>query len=426
MAHELAALVSAQRGEALWLREYPAQVDDDPGRLILGVARDGLHQSRAVVSDVGAFATISIEVERAGVCGLAAFAATPAGRASAAAALIAELDAAPGDGDRVDAPGNGDRVDAPSPLAVARALAGARRRPGLLDAAVAVLDHLGQTLAVPEARWRLELWGHDHDAGAGASISLCGGPHAWPRLVTVGADRRGARWRVPGSTLGSPDHELEASTVDALTAQLSSTSALARAAVDGRAAFRARPNLPRLLARRLARALRERARLDADVVEPAEDFPYRAPAAEVVEVERGRAHALAALRALPRPGTNDDAVEVVIDDHRLTLTGEEALVPHLDELVRLARQLASRLTPARLTVEQVYQVLTPLAGLEPGQRVRFTGLDEAPRADACEYRFSVLGAQGGWLRLVDPLDAAVLAELHRYLSISVDPDRPAT
>lgn len=421
LAHQLAARTCELRGEALWLRDYPASTPGDVGQIVLGVARRGVHRSCAVVSHLGAVSTITAEVRRGGTCALLAFRGTDAGVQEAAAVIAAALET-PGasspagldaDAGAADA---GPALDEEAALRRRLRLLGATstadQRPGLLDAGYAALDGLGQQLAVPGGRWALELWGHDQ-AASGVSVSLRGGDHAWPQLVMVRADGGGATLRVPGAALGAPDHVQTAPTVAELAAQLAAVVSLVRAAVDGRAAFRARPRSAHRLAEQLAHELRARGGIPSAAAsgERDQDFPRRWPSARVVERLAGDEHVLIELQEqAPAP-----SILVTVDDLVVLVRTDRELEDHLPALLERSRQRAARLTPQRLGTEQIYQVLEPFLGLARGLRLRFAGRHGDPRGEVLEYRFTVLG-DGTHLALVDGPDNAVLDQLHRHLA----------
>lgn len=497
-ARLLGELVSARRGEALWLRDYPAAVDGDVGRVVLGVAHRGVHRSCAVVSDLGATISISVEEQRQGASVLRAFRGNEPGVREAAETVAAALEAAFGpsalrienviengrgkgaeggiesgveggiesgiesgtesgveSGDAPSHRGSSDeRVTArqreerderderdedegpPPPsreederafrrhLRLLGAASTKDQRPGLLDAGYAVLDGLGQQLAIPEGRWRLELWGED-GARSGASVSLVGGPHAWEHLVAITAGRDGAVLTVPGAAMGAADHALRATTVAALAGLLGNVASLVRQAVDGRAGYRARPLSALRTAHHLAEALRA-ARVARVTAAGGSDegFPRRWPRAQVVERgERGDYPLVELEEGAPAPGPPSSAVgeasgpfvAIAIDDYRARIFDEAGLAPLLPELVARAAARATRITPERLALEQVYEVLEPFNGVPRGAKLRYAACHSDPRGEQYEYRFLPLGG-GGPVSLVDYRDGQILRQLHRYLA----------
>lgn len=459
-ARLLGELVSARRGESLWLRDYPAAAEGDVGRVVLGVAHRGVHRSCAVVCDLGAIISISVEEQRQGASVLRAFRGNEPGVRQAAETVAAALEAAFGPSAlRIEnAIENGsenaieDRSGAGRPPPLARDAGAAARpreeaggsppptsreederafrrhlrllgaastkdqRPGLLDAGYAVLDGLGQQLAIPEGRWRLELWGED-SARSGASVSLAGGPHAWEHVVAITAGRDGAVLTVPGAAMGAADHVLRAPTVAALAGLLGNVGSLVRQAVDGRAGFRARPLSALRTAHHLAEALREArvARVTA-AGGGDEGFPRRWPRARVVERGERGDYPLAELEeGAPAGGASGPFVTIAIDDYRARVFDEADLAPLLPELVERAAARAARITPERLSLEQVYEVLEPFNGVPRGAKLRYAACHSDPRGEQYEYRFLPLGG-GGPVSLVDYRDDQILSQLHRYLA----------
>lgn len=482
-ARFLGELVSARRGESLWLRDYPAAVEGDIGRVVLGVAHRGVHRSCAVVCDLGATIAISVEEQRQGAAVLRAFRGNEPGVREAAATVAAALEAAFGPSalrienvienglgkgadsgveggvegglERGRAPsrrGSSDeRVTAlpreereargedegPPPtsreederafrrhLRLLGAASTKDQRPGLLDAGYAVLDGLGQQLAIPEARWCLELWGED-GARSGASVSLVGGPHAWEHLVAITAGRDGAVLTVPGAAMGAADHVLRATTVAALAGLLGNVGSLVRQAVDGRAGYRARPLSALRTAHHLAEALRAARVARVSAAGGGDDgFPRRWPRAQVVERgERGDYPLVELEEGAPPPGPPSAAsgeasgpfVTLAIDDYRTRIFDEAGLAPLLPELVARAAARAARITPERLSLEQVYEVLEPFNGVPRGAKLRYAACHSDPRGEQYEYRFLPLGG-GGPVSLVDYRDDQILRQLHRYLA----------
>lgn len=413
LARRLSEQVSARRGEALWLRDYPAAVDGDVGRVVLGVARGGVHRSCAVVNDLGSLVTITIERRREG----AAVWQCLLGREPGIAAAIDAIDEALSELFGAPSPDDADGVPRAAALEAS---------PGMLDAALAMLDGLGQTLAVPEGRWRLELWGEDRPT-AGASISLAGGPHAWDHLITCSADARGARLRFPAAAMGATDATLTLPTLAALVGALADAAALARAAIDGRAAFRARVPSALGVAERLAEALRAEGLAGAAANGGRDDgFPTRWPRATVVEKIRRAEHPLIELKeeaATSAPADSSRStpprspvVAVTIDDHVTRILDEPQLEAELPELLAHAKRRAARLTPARLIHRQLYEVLQPFHGLSVGQRVRYTGCHSDPRGEVTEYRFGDAAQGQPQITLLDDRDRAVLKALHLHLA----------
>lgn len=510
LARHLGEQVSAQRGEALWLRDYPAAAPGEIGRVVLGVARRSVHRSCAVVSDLGAQLTITVEEEREGTAVWTSFRGSQE-RTPQAVKLIGEaieqrfggltLPLKDGGAELGEGPEIGElpqpRRELPQPrrgaearfqpvtaasespqhnpgegvqkglgatpevesgtaseleseselrrrLRLLGALAAADQRPGLLDAGYALLDSLGQMLAVPEARWRLELWGEGRSAG-GVSISLSGGPHAWEHLVQITADRRGALLRVPGAEMLAAEISLLAPTLAALAGLLGHVAALARAAVDGRATFRARTFSALHVAERLAAALRTTGSADDQVPHAHasggsdEGFPARWPRATLVE-RLARDHLIAELeerkfapvaptRSYPNwdvgpewdepapPAPPRPCVAVTIDGRQVHLFDDAELTAQLPELLGRARRLVHRLTPGRLGIDQIYEVLEPFAGLERGLRLRYAECHSDPRGEVTEYRFYALAAGRPLVSIVEYADGGVLRELHRYLKL---------
>jgi hypothetical protein len=451
-ARQLGELVSAKRGESLWLRDYPAGAEGDVGRVVVGVAHRGVHRSCAVVCDLGVSISISVEVQRKGASVLCVFRGNEQGLREASDAIAGALEAAYG----ASVPAMElereleDQLEAqpasplPSPplldddeqafrrnLRLLGAASTKDQRPGLLDAGYAVLDVLGQLLAVPEGRWRLELWG-EAQAQSGASISLVGGPHQWEHLVGITVGREGAVLRVPGAAMGAAEHVLKAPTVAALAGLLGNVGALVRQAVDGRAGFRARALSAPRVAQRLAEALRG-ARLPHAVAVGGSDegFPRRWPRAQVVERTGGGEHPLIELEegAEPLPaspgrdggGAREVAaapapfVALTIDDHTVRIVDEGGLAALLPDLLARAQARAARLTPARLALEQVYEVISPFHGLSRGARLRYAALHSDPRGEQYEYRFASTSG-GAPISLVEYRDDEILRELHRYLA----------
>lgn len=461
-ARQLGELVSARRGESLWLRDYPAAVDGDIGRVVVGVAHRGVHRSCAVVCDLGVSISISVEMQRKGTSVLVGFRGNEAGIRDASEAIASALEAAfgpsPGgtavelENERDEAREGSAASSAAASLSLAhdpvfdlahdderafrrslRLLGAAStkdQRPGLLDAGYAVLDGLGTLLAVPEARWRLELWGED-SAHSGASVSLVGGPHHWEHLVTLTAARDGAIIKVPGASMGAAEHALRASTVASLAGLLGNVGALVRQAVDGRAGFRARALSALGIAQRLAEALPGAvARGGGD-----EGFPQRWPRAQVVERAAG-GYALVELEegveAEPAQRTSPNSVHrdpggaeeprgpfvaLSVDDYRARVFDEAGLSPLLPELIARAQARAARVTPERLSLEQVYEVISPFRELPCGTRLRYAACHSDPRGEQYEYRFTRL-SDGALISLVDYRDDEVLRELHRYLALA--------
>ena len=470
IARGLAEQVSARCQETLWLRDYPAATAGDVGRVVIGIARNGVHRSCAVVNDLETLVTIAVEAERKGAAALQSFRANAAGCKDAIEAMHAAIEASYGAASELDrqtglaalAPSEAQALlsEPARQAAAAQAAAQAQRRrlqalgalsaetqrPGLLDVGHAVLDVLGQVLAVPEGRWRLELWG-EGDPAAGAGITLAGGPHQWTYLVQMSAGQQGAVIRVRSGVIGGADHVLTSPTVSSLIAQLANVARLVRAAVDGRAGFRARPLTARRLAEQLAEALRGAQVATSLSVSGGSDekFPAGWPVAHVVEHAGASEHWLATLQegaqAAPPPSErtswpNGDSgsgtesgpfVTITLGEQVVRLFSEAALADHLPALIAAAAAVIARLTPARLQLTHLYEVIEPFRELQRGLRLRYVACNSDPRGEVCEHRFHVVEAAASAassgsppiptvVSLVDYSDDAILTALHRYLA----------
>lgn len=253
--------------------------------------------------------------------------------------------------------------------------------------------------------------------------------------MQVTADHAGVSVRVPGASMGTADLVQRAETVTALADALPGLLSGVRAAVDGRAMFRARGLTALGLAQHLCAALREHDELTNVFAQGGLDdgFPRRWPKAEVVQRQSAGSVPLVALEERPASASTDASgptsaqglapcVVISIDGHEVKVCPAQAperahpLDELMPDLLARARRRAARLTPLHLEVDQRYEVLAPFGGCQPGQALRFLGRHADLRGDLLEYRFATLDGDGAQLTLVDGPDRHVLDELHRYLA----------
>jgi hypothetical protein len=372
VARRVAERVSARAGETLWLRDYPAAAVGEVGRVVIGVERAALHRVVAAVSDLGSMCSAVVEERGPGLCG---YSLGDEAKEEVLAGAIAAAMAARGDA---------------WPL-------------GLLDAAVGVLDALGQRLGVAGSGWRWTTWGEWDDRQQGASVELFG-EHAWPDLISIRqAHPDAVRVVVPAAAIGAPERERVLATPGALVDALGGIIDDVRAAVDARAAFRVRPDGIAAFGGRLLDALRARgvaaARL---VVAEGAGFPRAWPTASIDRV------ALAESAA---------GVTVTIDGAFGPYPTFAEAARDLDRIAAEARVAADRLRPDRLVVGRIYRVIAPIraagASVEPGARLRYLGVDHVPREGFAIHRFDGLE-----LAEYADADAAILARLHELLALA--------
>jgi hypothetical protein len=356
IARRIAAAASARIGEPLWLRDYPAPVDGEIGRVVLGVARDGLHRTIGVISDLGAIVTATIEHER-----------------------------------RLRGHQLGDEA------AVVEAIAVATREPlGLLDAGYAVFDMLQQCLAVAGSAWRLSTWGEWGDT-SGVSVELYG-THAWGDLISIRGTTDAVRIAIPASVMEAPDREHLVSEPPALVAALPMIVDEVRAAIDARATARTRPDGIADFGHRLLAALRVRGTLAIR-----DQFPRAWPTATIDAAFVSLAETAAGVTV---------TVDSTFGPYRAFADAE------LVAIAAEVRAATKRLRPGKLVAGRSYVTIAPVRALASGTRLLFVAVDHVPREGFAIYRFTSAGSGDTHLELCEDsdADAELLARIHTWLA----------
>jgi hypothetical protein len=390
VARRIAALASGRLGEPLWLRDYPVEIVGEIGRVVVGLSRGALHRVIALVHDLGSMRTATVEVTRPDGPAIEGHQLRGGTDEAAIAAAIAAAVA--------------DRAE-PWPL-------------GLLDAGYGLLDALGQRLGVPGGRWRLSTWGEWDPRRSGVSVELAGGPHEWTDLISIGpADARVAI-RIHGARMGAGPSTRTVATPGELIDALGGIVDDVRAAIDGRATFRARPGVAGF-ARELVDAIRSAHALRGTLRVAARDaagFPDTWPTATIERVDDQGGHTYVALADSPA------GVTVTVDTPRGPYPDFAAAAADLPAILDEIRAAGERLRPDHLIKGRIYTVLAPIvaAGMrvEPGTRLRFIGIDHVPREEFAIYRFTAADAGDARLELAGyhDRDVEVLRRLHELLA----------
>jgi hypothetical protein len=390
VARRVAARVSARIGEPLWLRDYPVDVDGEIGRVVLGVSYGTLHRAVGVVSDLGAIKSAAIEVAADDGPALRGFQLGDDGKEAALAEAIVAAIAARGEA---------------WPL-------------GLLDAGYGLYDVIGQRLGVADSGWRLTTWGEWDDRASGVSVELYG-EHAWTDLISVRSTPAGVAVAIPAPVMAGTEHLRLLATPGALVDALGGIVDDVRAAVDARAAFRARPDGIAGFGRQLLEAVREAHALRGSLrlaVTEGSGFPRTWPTAAIERVDDRGGHRRVALAETAA------GVAVTVDTAFGPYPSFAAAAPDLARILAEVRAAADRLRPDQLVPGRIYQAIAPIraAGMsiEPGTRLLFEGVDHVPREGFAIYRFTIAGAGDTRLELTQYADAdvAILARLHEVLA----------
>lgn len=372
VARRVAEQVSAERGETLWLRDYPVEVEGEVGRVVIGVARGELYRVVALVSDLGSLQSAVVEVATAQGPTLRGHQLGGARREGAVAAAIAAA-----------------ICDWPEP-----------RPLGLLDAAYGIFDALGQRLAVAGSPWRVDLWDGDR---SGVSVELYG-DHEWRGLISIRPAPGGVIVRIPAAQMCGAERTRTVATFDGLRDELDGLIDDARAAIDARAAFRARPDsieaVGNLLIKaiRSAKALRGKIRLS---IEDGGGFPHAWPTAMI------EGHVKLVESA--------DGITVSVDNPYGPYRGFTAMAADLAALLAEIRIAGDRLSPEHLIEGRIYQVIAPLPvmgqQIAPGTQLQFIGRESHPRDAVTTFRFTILD-----LSTDNDADIAILRRLHEFLA----------
>lgn len=256
------------------------------------------------------------------------------------------------------------------------------------------LPYVAARVAVAGSWWRASHWGYwDRASTSGTSINL--GGDEWGNLAQLtqtgdGVELRTAlRWNEP----------LVVRERGELPALYERIAADLGAAIDARAAFRARPFSIRTVGERLVAALAKK----SWKLRVRENFPG-APYADIWHEDDVGEHFEAIL------GESDGVVEVA--GRKLRSLGElEAALPALVADIRLR---ASQLSPDKLRPGARYRVLRALHGLAVGQHVTFFKVEHYPRDGGSRWLF-------GPLELYDQsnADCEILGALHEYLALDL-------
>jgi hypothetical protein len=392
VARRAAERASKTLGEALWLREYPAEVDGDVGRVVIGVAREaamsggdvdseietgtgtgtgtGEHRAIAVVSDLGSMRSAIVE------------GAIDGGRIEGRS--LSNVDAIDGFGD-----------------AIATAIrARAERWPlGVIDATTAIFDGLRMRLGVMGSRWRVTTWGEwTPDRPSGMAVELAG-DHEWPAMIAIsGRSGGGVTVVVPPAAMDTPPRERSLDAPAALAEVLAVIVEETRAAVDGRATFRARPDgLPSVIGR-LAEALTGAGLVGVRSTWN-DRFPSGWPTGTIYHRDDHGDHACATL--------TESIDGIVVRVGRATLIG--------DAIAGDGLAAAMRADDARLSVRTIrrrasFDVIAPFGHLAAGDRIQLLDVEYHPRDGGAEYVFDKIR-----LHDVDPTDADILSRLDEFL-----------
>lgn len=395
LARRIAERVSSARGEALWLRDYPAQVDGDVGFVALGVAEavdvatagTALWRAIALVSDLGPVRTL----ERAG-------------RRGGVAAVVGDQ----GEGD-ADVVRHGDEL--------ARVLEqGWLDEVGLgaLEAGVALLDGLGATLGVLDSRWRLGAFGQwDERVGASGAYVELAGAHEWERMVWLTQEARGVTISLPPDAFGKERIAIGAASPAELAASLGALREAAQRAVDARATFWARPFSAAKAGKRLESVLREAevgpGRVRFDGADGA-GFPVAWPQGTLWRVDRLGSHAVAVLRE------SSAGVEIAAGREIFRCATAAELDACLDAIVEAARETAARLTTDKLEPGACYKVVRAFGSLEEGAKIRFVRRQHVVY-DGFDIHHFERDPSGEPIALyeIDPSVEGALRELHLHL-----------
>jgi hypothetical protein len=265
-----------------------------------------------------------------------------------------------------------------------------------IELVAAALPYVAAQVPVAGSWWRASFWGiwepcRSAMVVSGASINL--GGDEWSNVVQLTQLASGAEVR----TRLRRDAPLRVVDRSELAAALDGIATEVRAALDARAAWRARPFSDVLVGHRLVEALGA----DRWTLHAHEDFPFtrsvhvseREAAGEHTETVRER----------------DGIVEVC--GRKLSSVAE--LAAALPELVAAIRVNATRLRPAYLRAGVRYRVLRAFKGVALGERVTFADAEHSPRDGGTRWFF-----EGGVeLYSEDPGDSEILGALHEYLAL---------
>jgi hypothetical protein len=260
------------------------------------------------------------------------------------------------------------------------------------------LPYVGARIAVDGAWWRASFWGiwepWTSVMASGASINL--GGDEWSNVVQLTQLADGVEVR----TALRRDEPARVTLRGQLPFVLERIVADVRAAIDTRAAFRARPFSVRTVGERLLRALAQKS-WKLRVHEP---FPSSSSAEIWHEDDLG------------------EHFDVLLDELRSIvrvcgreLRSEAELERALPALVAEIRLRASQLSADKLRPGATYRVLRALKGVAVGQRVTFFKVEHYPHDGGSRWIF------GGSFDLWDQYDAdcEILRDLHQYLALDL-------
>jgi hypothetical protein len=337
------------------------------------------------VSDLGAICTVALLGERHGRPELVGWKAESAGIAEALAAA---------------------------------ATSGALERVGLsaFDASFGLLDVLGQTLAVPNSRWRVGFWGEwdEHPTATGGSVGL-GGEHAWDDLAWITQKPHGVEVQIWGDRMGAPAIHIALGTLDAFAGRATEVVAAMRRAIDGRATFRARPFSVGRVGERIERALRDAEALDGPLrFDRREDFPRQWPSGTVWRIDHLGEHLVVDLHE------NEHGVGASVGLWAKVLDSDAALDAALPEIVAAAREARTWLTLDTLEPGATYELVSDITQdrhvWPAGTRLRFDRSEYIFREGFSIHHFRV-EADGTELMLheADHEDLALVRTLSTWL-----------
>jgi hypothetical protein len=266
--------------------------------------------------------------------------------------------------------------------------------PNAIDVVCAALPYVAERVVVDGSWWRVSFWGEwDHTSTSGATLGL--GGDEWD-LVWLTQTAGGVELRVDGEARPAVRAR------DELPAALERLAGEVRAAVDARAAYRARPFSIRTVGERLLAALGRK----SWKLRVRERYPYD-PDADIWHRDDVGEHFEAIL--------NEHDGVVTVDG--LELRNLDELEAALPALVAEIRADAARLRSDHLRPGAGYRVLRPFKGLAVGQRVTFFKVEHYPHDGGSRWIF------GGSFALWDQSDAdcEILSDLHRYLALDLPP-----
>jgi hypothetical protein len=260
-----------------------------------------------------------------------------------------------------------------------------------IEALCDALPYVAARVAVDGSWWRASHWGYwDRSSTSGASINL--GGDEWGNLAQLTQRADGVELR----TALRFDEPLVARARAELPALYARIASDVQAAIDARAAYRARPFSIRTVGERLLAAL-SRKRWQLRVRE-------QFPGTQEASIRHGD-HVEALLE-------EQDGVVRIAGRALRNVAELEAALP---ELVAEIHVSASRLRHDKLRPGATYRLLREIKGVGAGQRVTFFKVEHYPHDGGSRWIF------GGSFDLWDQYDAdcEILGALHEYLALDL-------